>query len=154
MALGDIITIESDLKAIDILGISISVNNPPGSETAGVPIDLIRQCFGMFPETMSFVAGNSSGSGTVSATFRLWGMFGVLAGLVNGLWCPLGSGPDATKGVVNDGQACGEVASDLMRHAEPVSFPAHMSRLYCEVTALTGTGTGLRAFLVGRKVMI
>jgi len=153
MALGDITTIETDLKAIEILASATATNSPPASATAGIATDLIRQCFGSFPEVMSFVATSTAGSGTMTATFRLWGMFGTLAGASNGLWCPLGAGTDALKGVLNDGTACGEVSTDLLRHAEPVTFPAHMSRLYVEITAIGGTATAVTCFLTGRKAV-
>jgi len=154
MALGDITVIENDLKAIEILAATAAVNNAPASATAGVPTDLIRQAFGQFPEVMSFVVASTAGSGAMGATFRLWGMFGTLAGLAGGLWAPFGSGSETLKGVVNEGNALGEVATDLIRHAEPLLFPHHASRIYVELVAITGTLTSVTCFLAGRKVLV
>lgn len=153
MALGDITNIDNDLYAVEILASATSTNSAPASLTAGVAVQTVADAFGgAIPSDLSLLVVSTAGSSTMNVTMRLWGKFGVLAGLTSvGAWAPLGVGADATKGVINAGSAMGETGTDLIRHVEPVSLTAHMQRLYVEITSINGTSTAVTVFLVGRR---
>jgi hypothetical protein len=152
MALGDITTIEGDLVAIELLASATATNSPPAAATAGLSMDEAKAAFGgIIPDDISLVVMSTAGSATMSITLKLWGEFGTLGSIASGAWAPLGIGGDTTKGIINGGSAIGETASDVIRHAEPISWPAHCQRLYLEITAIGGTSTAVTAWLVARK---
>lgn len=152
MALGDVTNIEGDLYAVEILASATATNSPPAAATSGVALDAIKAAFGgAIPDDLSIVVTSTAGSGTISVTLRVWECFGTLASQATGLWCPIGTGSDSSKGVLNGGAAIGEVSADLLRHCEPVSLAAHAQRIYTEIAAISGTATAVTVFLVGRR---
>lgn len=154
MAIGDVTTIAGSdtLIAIEVLASETAVNSPPANATAGIAVrDIISAFGGQMPQDLSLVVVSTAGSGTMTVTIRQWLMFGTLGSISAGAWCPAGPGGDATKGVINAGAAIGETGSNTIRHCEVVTFTAHASRLYFEITAIGGTGTAVTVFLVGRK---
>lgn len=83
------------------------------------------------------------GSGTMTATIRLWGYFPS-----TGRWYALGTGTN--QGYVNGGAAISEIASstDRIAQAEGVAGLRRCSRVYAEIIgALGGTATEIEVFL-------
>ena len=85
---------------------------------------------------------STAGSGTMDATFRLWGYIAAVS-----KWFPLGTGTGATKGVINVGAAIDETGTDALRHAEVVDGLRAFSRVALQVTAIGGTSTAVSAAL-------
>lgn len=144
MAIGDVTNIGPNAKAIELLASSTATNSPPAGASAGLEVNTIYSAFGRVPDTMSLRVWSTAGSGTMSATFRLWGYDPLVAD-----WMPVGTGAAATKGVINEGGALDETAADELRHTELVDFVGHFSRVYLEITAISGTATAVKAALVG-----
>jgi hypothetical protein len=153
MALGDTTNIAGDLYAIEILASVTAANSPPASLTAGVAVDQIASAFGgIVPDDLTLLLVSTAGSATMSCSGRLWMKFGTLGSLTSiGAWAPAGVGTGAAKGLINAGASIDETGTDMLRHAEPVSLVAHAERIYLEITAIGGTSTAVRAFLVGRR---
>jgi hypothetical protein len=76
----------------------------------------------------------------MTTTVKLWGYT-----VSSGVWKPLGTGADATKGTINGGAAIGETAgiSDVVRHSEIVSGLFNFDRVYAEIVAIGGTATAI-----------
>lgn len=147
MALGDVTESVPDLVEIEALASATATNSPPAGASAGLAVDAIKSALkGYVPGTMSLLIYSTAGSGTMTVTCRLWGYVPGAA-----VWVPLGPGGDATKGVINEGQAIGETGTDTIRHMEPVDLPGHVARLYVEVTAIGGTATAVTGKLVARR---
>lgn len=148
MALGDITTIESNLRAIEVLASATATNSPPASATAGVSIEAVRSAFGgAIPEILNVLVVSTAGSGTMDVTIKVWLMYGTLASLSNGAWAPGGTGTGSTKGVINGGVAIDESGANIIRHQEPVFGLHQASRVYFEIVAINGTSTAVTGFL-------
>lgn len=91
---------------------------------------------------------STAGSGTMTATVKLWGFFRTSGTL--GHWAPLGThATAASKGLVNEANAMGETGTDAIRHAEVVENLEGIERMYAEITAIGGTSTAISAWLTG-----
>ena len=152
MAIGDITSI-GNWTAIELLASVTAENSPPSSLTSGVAVDQIVSAFGgIIPDDLTLLLVSTAGSATMSCSARLWMKFGTLAGLtVIGAWAPAGVGTGAAKGLINAGASIDETGVDMLRHAEPVGLVAHAERVFIEITAIGGTDTAVRVFLVGRR---
>jgi hypothetical protein len=135
-----------DAKVVEMLASATAVNSPPSGASAGISVNDLS-IFGIPPARMVLAIASTAGSGTMTATFRLWGYLPV----GGGLWLPLGPGGDTTKGIVNLGAAVGETSADSIRHAEVIENPGSFQRLYLEITAIGGTSTAVTAWFVVRK---
>jgi len=146
MAIGDITTVTDDgAKAFELLATATATNSTPSGASAGLAVSVIEGALGAVPADLTLVIYSNAGSATMSATCRLWFYDPAAAD-----WFPAGTGTDALKGVVNAGAALGETSADKIRHMEPVWFPWHSSRIYLEITAISGTATAIKAHLVAR----
>lgn len=86
---------------------------------------------------------STAGSGTMTVTLRVWCYSPLTAA-----WHPLGSNAtEATRGVLNDGNAIDEDGSDNLVHAEPITGLGAFTRIYLEITAIGGTSTAVSAWL-------
>lgn len=114
-----------------------ATNSPPTTATPGVALPHATDRATLLIQTLA-------ASGTVTATFKLWGYNNRLA-----TWFPLGiDATAANKGVINGGNAVAEgPISDVIRHAEEVTALRAFSRVYLEITAIGGTGTSVAAYL-------
>ena len=64
------------------------------------------------------------------------------------VWHPLGSNAtEATRGVLNGGNAIDEDGADTLVHAEPITGLGAFTRIYLEVTAIGGTNTAVSSWL-------
>lgn len=141
-ALGDVTTISGEVKVVEILASATATNSPP-TNNAGIAVNDLS-LYGMAPEEGVLAIASTAGSGTMTATFRLWGKLPV----GGGIWVPLGPGADATKGTLNTGSAIGETGTDTLRHSEVVEHLGMFDRLYVEITAIGGTSTAVTAWMV------
>ena len=142
MALGDVTQIVAgSLYKVELLASATGTNGAPSGGSAGIEANLLSG-HGRIPSTISVEVVSTAGSGTMTVTCRLWGYDGTY-------WIPLGNSSDGTtKGVLNGGNAITECAADILRHAEPVNYPAFVRRLYLEITAIGGTSTAVTGFVV------
>lgn len=148
MAVGDATTVTDDgAIAIELLATATATNGVPSGASAGLAVSTIEAALTRVPPELTLSVYSNAGSGSMSATLRLWFYDPVAAD-----WFPAGTGTDALKGVINAGAAIGETSADKIRHMEPVWFPWHVSRVYLEIVAIAGTATALKANLIGRRV--
>jgi hypothetical protein len=146
MALGTVTSL-GDLVAIELLASATATNSVPSGTSAGLSVqDDIKPAFGgVVPDLMTLSLVSTAGSATMTVTARMWGFLAAAA-----VWVPVGTGPDATKGVINGGVAIGETGADLIRHSETVAYLGHFQRVYLEITAIGGTSTAVTARLNAR----
>lgn len=147
-AIGDVTAVAGggDVKAVELLASATATNSPPSGASAGLALGSLTQ-YGVAPESAVLAIASTAGSGTMTATFRVWGYLPV----GGGIWVPLGPGADSTKGVVNLETAIGETGADTIRHSEVIENLGMFSRLYLEITAIGGTSTAVTAWLVVRR---
>ena len=106
---------------------------------ATAPIDIVG-------DSGRIYVASTAGSGVMTATLRIWGRSDIV-----GIWCPLGTGTAAGKGIVNAGVACGETGADLIRHSEVVEGLECVDSVALEITTIGGTATAISAWLVARR---
>lgn len=119
-----------------ILEGATATNSAPSGSSAGLAIP--KADIWPLPSQAVVIVRSTAGSGTMTATIKLWGYSTVAA-----QWFPLGIGADALKGVMDAGSALGETGADVIRHAEIVAGLFSFDRLYAEVTAIGGTSTAV-----------
>lgn len=89
------------------------------------------------------IVRSTAGTGTMTVTLRVWGYNPHSAS-----WHPLGSSStESLRGVLNAQSAIDEDGSDILTHAEPVTGLAAFSRIYLEITVISGTNTAVSAWL-------
>jgi hypothetical protein len=133
---------------LKLLAAATATNSPPSGATAGYSLngDQPGQPFGYGWRKANcgvIVVESTAGSGTMTVTLRLW-----CYSASSGSWVPLGS--DATeslRGVLNAKSAIDEDGADTLAHTESVSGLGGFSRIYCEVTAISGTSTAVDVWL-------
>ena len=137
---------------IQLLSGATATNSPPtaGSATAGFDLTgmgALGQSHRPERDTTSaIVVKSTAGSGTMTVTLRLW----VYSSAISE-WMPYGThATAASKGVLNEANAIGEVNLNSIVHAELVNGLHHFDRVYLEVTAIGGTATAVDAYLIGR----
>jgi hypothetical protein len=145
-AVGDVTAISGDVRVVEVLASATATNSPPSGASAGIAVNDLS-LYGAPPSKAVLAIASTAGSGTMTATFRLWGYLPV----GGGLWVPLGPGADATKGVVNLEAALGETSADAIRHSEVLENIGLFQRLYLEITAIGGTSTAVTGWLVVRR---
>ena len=80
----------------------------------------------------------------MTVTLKLWGH-----SPLSDTWHPIGTNSDSTKrGMLNEGNAITENATDIITHAEIVQGISAFTRVYVEVTAIGGTATAISVWLV------
>lgn len=127
-----------NLSLIQVLTAATATNNPPSGAGAGFAIprnwDEVR-----------FSLRSTAGSATMSVTIKAWGYD---AGATDA-WFPIGTHAtdDTLKGVLNRGSAIDENRSDKLEHTELIGGIRGFSRLYFEITAITGTSTAVSAWV-------
>lgn len=90
---------------------------------------------------------STAGSGAMDVTVKLWGMHVEESGTA--IWYPLGSNAtDSLRGVLNQGNAIGEVSADSIRHSEIVQGLSSFRRIYAQITAINGTSTAITVKLI------
>lgn len=123
-------------QPVQILTAATATNGAPSGATAGFAIR--QPC-----DRALFCLKSTAGSGTMDVTIKLWGYCGAMDE-----WSPLGvHATAATKGILNSGNAIGEIAADTLRHAEEIFGLMRIERVYAEITAIGGTSTAVSAWL-------
>ena len=133
---------------ITLLTAATATNSAPSGGSAGVETNGLK-VGGNVPDTCTVLVYSSAGSGTMTATIRMWGYS-------NSIWLPLGTGASGaadTKGVLNENVAIAETSADFIAHAEPLSYCGHFDRLYAEVTAIGGTSTAINVVVVCEQIL-
>ena len=122
--------IKNNLK---LLNAASAVNGEPTLDTQGKPLEVMRN-----PDKVLVLVDSTAGSGTMSVTVRMWGFHPT-----TGKWYAMGVGSDSSvTGIINGGNPIGENGiADRIGHAEVLGNVRGFSRLYAEVTAITGTLT-------------
>jgi hypothetical protein len=148
MALGDVTTYPGGAaKSIVVLASATATNSAPSGASAGIAVADIANLFNQMPVEAALLVYSTAGSGTMTATFRLWGYHPGPAA-----WFPIGTGTDALKGVINEETALGETGANAIAHCEPIALLGVIgSRLYVEITAIGGTSTAVEAAIVVRR---
>lgn len=148
MAIGDITTSGARSQfTIELLASATATNSVPSGASAGLAMETLYTQAGGIPSTLTLIVRSTAGSGTMTATVRLWGYQAS-----SGVWFPLGTGTGSDKGKINVAAALDETSADLIRHAEPIYTPEHFTRLYLEITAIGGTSTAITGELIARAV--
>lgn len=119
-----------------ILDARATTNSAPSGSSAGLAIPSAD--IWPLPDDVVVLVYSTAGSGTMTATIKLWGYVTAAA-----MWVPLGVGADTTKGTLNAGAAIGETSADVLRHSEIVSGLFGFDRVYAEVVAIGGTSTAV-----------
>ena len=128
------------LAYVEIIVTSTCVHLLKGHASAGNPVSLPAAQINVLPRDVVVTVYSTAGSATMTTTVKLWGYT-----IASGVWVPLGTGADATKGTINAGAAIGETAgiADVIRHSEIVSGLFNFDRVYAELTAIGGTATAI-----------
>lgn len=130
-------------RSIKLLEGAAATNGAPSLISHGVSVnDLI---LARRPQQWFFKLFNTAGTGTLTATVKLWGW-----DRTAGKWAPIGTGAtDVDRGKLNGGAAIGEVGNDIIAHTERLEHPlAALLRLYAEITAIGGTTPAFDAYAV------
>ena len=150
MALGDITSLgDGDTYQVEVLASRTTTNSPPSGASAGVDMNLFRRSGDLPGDVMAKIV-STAGSVTMTVGIRVWGYDGTY-------WLPyptgvIGTGTDATRGMLNSGVAIGEVtATDTIRYTEIIQYLPFFTRVYFEVTSIGGTSTAVTGFIVVRK---
>ena len=130
---------------IQLLTARTTTNGAPSLATDGVALAAIATQKAGVPRDLLVLVASTAGSATMTVTLKLWGYSQVSA-----QWHPLGTSPtDANKGRLNEQNAIGETATDLIQHAELLVGAGYFERLYAEVVAIGGTATAVSVWIVG-----
>ncbi len=132
---------------IRLLNAATATNSPPSGASAGVSLRTRQPGVDggnwRGKNDGVFLVKSTAGSGTMTVTLRVWGYSPLTSA-----WHPLGSNAtEATRGVLNAGNAIDEDGADVLTHSEPVSGLAAFSRIYLEITAIGGTSTAVSTWL-------
>ncbi len=138
---------------IQLLSAATATNGVPTAATATAGFPLAGLAFTGLSHNVSgdnqsaIVLKSTAGSGTMTCTLKLWVYSNAVAE-----WMPYGTdSTDANKGLLNEGNAIGEVNSNSLIHAELVNGLHHFDYVYLEITAIGGTATAVDAYLIGRS---
>lgn len=127
-----------DAKSIVLLAPATATNGAPSADDDGLATTELLNAFGEWPQTVGLQVYSTAGSGTMTASCRLWGYVPNATGTP--IWIPIG-----------DAFSLAEVSADALVYVKPLDMPGHFQRLYCEVTAIDGTSTSITAELVVRR---
>lgn len=153
MAVGLQTQSDSSTLVIRLIDGQTTTNSPPATYAgAGVDVGAILDAhYGnkSRPKYCHVVGHTSAGSGTMTATNKLWSGYLGLAASGAGKYVAASPGTAALAGVLNGGAAFDEHATDDISRADILSFLGVVPRkMYNEVTAIGGTGTAFVLDLV------
>jgi hypothetical protein len=139
MALGaKLDTIAGDSFTIELLASAAATNGIPTS-TAGIDCNLLR-CKGRIPDKIRVAVNSTAGSGTMTATLRLWGRAGAI-------WFRL-KDLNASSAAPHTAVAISETSADAIQYSEEVSGVSGCDRLYLEIVAIAGTLTAITGYAI------
>lgn len=132
---------------LKLLTAATATNSPPSGASAGVSLrhrQIGGEGFWRGKNDGVILIKSTAGSGTMTATFRVWCYSPLTAA-----WHPLGSNStESLRGVLNAQSAVDEDGADNLTHAEPITGLAAFTRIYIEITAISGTSTAVSCWLV------
>jgi hypothetical protein len=106
-----------------------------------------------FPETAGLAIHTSAGSGTMTATIKLWaGVLGIGPSGA-GKYLAASTGPGATAGWANGGVALDEHAADDIGRLDYILYPRLARKWAPQVVAIGGTGTAVSVDLIFAAVI-
>lgn len=129
---------------LELLTAATATNSPPSGATAGVALrgqqpGRSRKHRWYHQPSGVLVLKSTAGSGVMTVTIKMWGYSPHTAA-----WHPLGSSAtEADRGKLNDKNAIDEDGADVLTHAEPITGLGAFTRLYAEITAISGTSTAV-----------
>lgn len=128
---------------LKILTAATATNSAPTLATDGFDLRTFAPAAG---DDFVLALKSTAGSGTMTVTIKIW-----LYNAVAARWMPAGTdATDADRGKMNEGNAIGEVTTDLLQHTERIEGLRHFDRIYAEITAIGGTATAVDLWLLGR----
>jgi hypothetical protein len=133
MAVGDITVISPDAAAIEVLASATVANGAPAG-AAGIDANTLRSLLGCLPKTLRAAVQSTAGSGTMTATIRVWIRLGALGWVV--------------AKALNGGAAIAETGTDTIGYSETVDVADTADRYYIELVAIAGTATAVKGLLV------
>lgn len=158
-AVGDVTFDQNASRAVCLMTAQTTTTAVPTLATQGVPSFQIATAAplgtpkGAFdparpPLASTLMVSSSAGSGTMTATLRLWGYVAAI-----GAWVPVSSNPnDITKsGFIYNGVAIPENTADQISYSETLLNLGHYDRLYLQCSAIGGTATAIEAWLVSAR---
>jgi hypothetical protein len=152
MATGLQSTPDPRIFVIRLLEAATATNGVPSSyAAAGVDVGAIldeRYGKGAWPSSCGVAVHTSAGSGTMTATIKLWGGVLGIGAAAAGVYLSAGTGAAATSGLLNGGAAFDEHASDNINRLDVIDLPGICRKWYAEVTAIGGTGTAVTVDLI------
>lgn len=137
---------------VRLLEAADATNSPPSSyAAAGVDIGaILDNLYGAkaWPTSCGLVIHTSAGSGTITATIKLWaGVLGIGTSGA-GKYVAASPGSAALAGVLNGGAANDEHATDIVHRLDIIALPRLCQKMYAEVTAIGGTSTAVTVDLI------
>jgi hypothetical protein len=144
MALGDIAQLGADLVSFEALATRATTNGVPSGASAGIPVALLKSELGKIPDEISAYVCSTAGSGALSVSITVWGYVPTHGG---GKWVKPGVG--STRGQLNEGSAI--TGTDSIAWSEPFYLPGHFTRVYFEVTAISGTSNSVGVWLLAQR---
>lgn len=137
---------------IRLLEAATATNSPPATY-AGAGIDIGAIFDNMYgtkgwPSSVGLLVHTSAGSGTITATVKLWaGVLGVGASGA-GVYVSASPGSATLAGVLNGGAAFDEHATDIIHRLDIIQLPRLCQKMYAEITAIGGTATAVSVDLI------
>jgi hypothetical protein len=117
-------------------GLCLVKDSNPGKPGQG----FYRSCL---DRPLIFEAYSTAGADTMSVELKIWAYSPAA-----GEYLPVGTHSlDADRGTVNEGTAIGETGTDKLRFAQATYHLLQYTHVYCEVAAISGTGTAVTALL-------
>jgi hypothetical protein len=137
---------------IRILEDATATNGVPSSyAAAGVDVGAILDTqYGAkaWPTSCVVFVHTSAGSGTMTATIKLWGGVLGVGAAGAGKYGAAGTGSSSTSGLLNGGAAFDEHAADNINRLDVIDLPGVCRKWYAEVTAIGGTATAVTVDLI------
>lgn len=150
MATGLQTTGASRTHVIRILEGRTTTNGAPSSyANDGVDVGaILDSLYGTkaWPSSCDVAVYTTAGSGTVSATIKLWCGHPSLGSA--GVYLAAGTGSSSVAGVLNGGLAFDEHAADVIGRVDTITNPGSFKKWYAEVTAISGTSTAVNVDLI------
>jgi len=140
MALEDVTSISPDASSVVLLLTANAANGIP-TGTAGIAINALK-LFGQVPSRVRVAVISTAGSGTMTATMRVWGRMGATIGWV------VAKALNAADTDPFTARAIAETGADTIAYSEIVELISAYDRLYFEIVAIAGTSTSVKGEVV------
>lgn len=149
MATGLIPTDDPTQYVVRILDAETATTAVPVYATDGVDVGAILDgLYGAkaWPTMCGVAVRTTAGSGTMTATIKLWAGYRISTSA--GVYLAASPGAAATAGVLNGGAANDEHATDNINRMDVLSYPRLARKYAAQVTAIGGTATAVTVDLI------